>query len=236
MGVDFAGPLYVRASTSSENVDEKCYVCLFTCATTRAVHLELTRNLTVDSFLLAFRPTHNLGYRQCEDIQRCLQREGENFEVKGSTGMRYVTSKRIQWNSWWGGFRERMIQSVKQCLRKAIGRTTVTYDEVNMPYVEDSQHGISYSCHLPTWLTGAESSIRRMEVTLKLWAVTCRCQRESSTPSSLAVVHQQMEERLFTESAREAHTRFNPSKGIGDYCGRCSHHEERLPCRECFGN
>ena len=45
--------------------------------------------------------------------------------------MRYVTSKRIQWNSWWGGFRERMIQSVKQCLRKAIGRTTVTYDEVN---------------------------------------------------------------------------------------------------------
>ena len=55
MGIDFAGPLYVRASTSSENVDEKCYVCLFTCATTRAVHLELTRNLTVDSFLLAFR-------------------------------------------------------------------------------------------------------------------------------------------------------------------------------------
>ena len=110
------------------------------------------------------------------------------------------------------------------------------WSEHPLPYVEDSQHGISYSCHLPTWLTGAESSIRRMEVTLKLWAVTCRCQRESSTPSSLAVVYQQMEERLFTESAREAHTRFNPSKGIGDYCGRCCHHEERLPCRECFGN
>ena len=55
VGIDFAGPLYVLASTSSENVEEKCYVCLFACATTRAVHLELTRNLTVNSFLLAFR-------------------------------------------------------------------------------------------------------------------------------------------------------------------------------------
>ena len=39
-GVDFAGPLFVRGN-----------VCLFTCASTRAVHLELTPNLTVDSFL-----------------------------------------------------------------------------------------------------------------------------------------------------------------------------------------
>ena len=54
VGIDFAGPLYYRASSDSESNNERCYVCLFTCATTRAVHLELARNLTVDIFLLAF--------------------------------------------------------------------------------------------------------------------------------------------------------------------------------------
>ena len=38
--IDFAGPLYVN-SASPEN-RSKAYCCLFTCASTRVVHLELT--------------------------------------------------------------------------------------------------------------------------------------------------------------------------------------------------
>ena len=33
----------------------KVYVCLFTCASTRAVHLELTRGMNIQDFPLAFR-------------------------------------------------------------------------------------------------------------------------------------------------------------------------------------
>ena len=33
----------------------KVYVCLFTCAFTQAIHLELTKSLNVEQFLLAFR-------------------------------------------------------------------------------------------------------------------------------------------------------------------------------------
>ncbi len=82
MGVDFAEPLYYklvaskkaqRQKASSEPSTEeeaptdedddttiivyhcKCYVCLFTCAVTRAVHLELVTDLSARSFLLAFR-------------------------------------------------------------------------------------------------------------------------------------------------------------------------------------
>ena len=53
-GIDFAGPLYIRSGRSTDN-PSKVYVCLITCASTRAVHLELTCTLNVDSFLMAFR-------------------------------------------------------------------------------------------------------------------------------------------------------------------------------------
>ena len=52
-GVDFAGPLYVQGLHSTDKT--KVYVCLFTCASTRAVHLELITNLSGSSFLQAFR-------------------------------------------------------------------------------------------------------------------------------------------------------------------------------------
>ena len=57
IGLDFAGPLYVEIKNSEDEIKEsqKVYVCLFTCASTRAVHVELTRALSVESFLLAFR-------------------------------------------------------------------------------------------------------------------------------------------------------------------------------------
>ena len=53
-GLDFAGPLYVK-DKSAEAKEDKVYVCLFTCASVKGVHLKLTRSLDVNSFLLAFR-------------------------------------------------------------------------------------------------------------------------------------------------------------------------------------
>ena len=50
MGVDLTGALYVRTSEG----EFKVYICLFTCAMSRAIHLEIVSDLTVESFLLAF--------------------------------------------------------------------------------------------------------------------------------------------------------------------------------------
>ena len=49
VGVDFAGPLYVR-----DNTVKKTYVCIFTCASSRMVHLELTKDMSTSEFLQAF--------------------------------------------------------------------------------------------------------------------------------------------------------------------------------------
>ena len=37
---------------------------------------------------------------------------------------------------WWGGYWERMVRSVKRCLKKTIGRSTVTTEELNTILVE----------------------------------------------------------------------------------------------------
>ena len=37
---------------------------------------------------------------------------------------------------WWGGFFERMIQSIKRCLKKTIGKAKLTYDELLTVLIE----------------------------------------------------------------------------------------------------
>ena len=45
-GVDFTGALYVCATEG----ERKVYLCLFTCAASRAIHLEIVTDLTVEFF------------------------------------------------------------------------------------------------------------------------------------------------------------------------------------------
>ena len=48
-GLDLSGPLYVK-DKYLETKKDKVYACLFTCASVRGVHLELTRDLDVYNF------------------------------------------------------------------------------------------------------------------------------------------------------------------------------------------
>lgn len=87
VGLDFAGPLFVddrnitvddRNITEEANESSKVYVCLFTCASTRAVHLELTRGLSVQAFLLeaiceSTRATSHAEFRQRQNLQIFMQ-------------------------------------------------------------------------------------------------------------------------------------------------------------------
>ena len=45
-GIDFAGLLYVSNSYGNSDSLFKCYTCLFMCATTRNVHLELMPSMS----------------------------------------------------------------------------------------------------------------------------------------------------------------------------------------------
>ena len=49
--VDFAGPLYVKNIYGDRDLLFKSYSCLFTCATTRNVHLELTPSMSTQHLI-----------------------------------------------------------------------------------------------------------------------------------------------------------------------------------------
>ena len=169
-GVDFAGPLYIKQSGNSESESSKCYICLFTCASTRAVHLELTPSLTVESFLLAFRrftSRRGLPATLISDNAKTFKGSSKDVQkiARSKEVTRYLSNNGVSWKfivekaPWWGGFWERLIQSVKRCLKKCIGRTTLNYDELQtllseveavvnsrpLTYVADDRDGVTYT-------------------------------------------------------------------------------------------
>ena len=70
VGLDFAGPIYLRAG---KGITKKGYICLFTCAVTRAVHLELCSDMSVKSFWMVKRFVATRG--------RCLTVYSDNAKT-----------------------------------------------------------------------------------------------------------------------------------------------------------
>ena len=123
------------------------YLCLFTCATTRAVHLEIVQDLTADMFLLAFRkfagrrslPTIMISdngstYLSAADELHTLM---ELPEVKDELGKRGVSWQFIPKRaSWYGGFWEQLIGLTKTAIKKVLGRRYVSLPILEMIIVE----------------------------------------------------------------------------------------------------
>ena len=138
IGIDFAGPLYYKASR--KNI-QKAYVILFTCATTRAVHLTLCRSMTVEEFKGALkwfiarrgRPhtivtdnakTFKAARSWLESLQN--SEDANDFLAKESIKWKFNHSRA----PWWGGFFERLIGVMKSALSKVIGNAMLSFQEL----------------------------------------------------------------------------------------------------------
>ena len=164
-GMDFAGPLLL----SDKNIARKHYVCLFTCMSTRAIHLELVPSLEVDEFLRAFRrfcarrdlpstlySDNATTFKSASKEITRLVRSPRLQENLSSQGVRwiFITERRSPWQ---GGAWERLIRSIKRCIIKVVGRANLGLHEMNtiltevegvinsrpITYVFDDKEGIS---------------------------------------------------------------------------------------------
>ncbi|VDN01919.1 unnamed protein product, partial [Onchocerca ochengi] len=94
IGLDYLGPLSIKI----ENGVTKRWFALFTCFTTRAVHLELLENLSAESFLHVLRRfISRRGYleRQCKPIPTSFQsHEGPTPKLSD-----FLAEKGMTWES-----------------------------------------------------------------------------------------------------------------------------------------
>ena len=158
VGIDFAGPLMVKEKLvvnkqakekpkkkdQQEEVIYKVWIVLFTCAVTRAIHLELVRSQSTEDFIAAFtrftsrrgQPT-NIYSDNAKQFKRAEKELTKLFDLltdqKFTT---HLTSKNIKWTfnppyaAHWGAFWERMVKSVKIPLKKVLGNALCTEPEL----------------------------------------------------------------------------------------------------------
>ncbi|GFT83810.1 integrase catalytic domain-containing protein [Trichonephila clavipes] len=129
-GADLAGPLSLRGGS-------KAWIVLFTCAVYRAVHLELVSSLSTESFMKALRRFWARGSTLYTD--NCTNFVGAANALK-SLDWDFIQAEcslmKIKWlfsppsAPWYGGFWERMVRSIKELLRKCLGKACVTYEEM----------------------------------------------------------------------------------------------------------
>jgi len=132
-GVDFTGALYVKQDRGEE---QKVYICLFTCATSRAVHLEVVTDLSTTTFLLAFRrfvARRSLPQVMMSDNATTYTSAAEELrellssqEIKTVLGREGVTWRFIPKKApWFGGYWERLIGLTKMAIKKTLGRAHI---------------------------------------------------------------------------------------------------------------
>lgn len=138
-GIDYLGPLYVTVKRSTE----KRWVCLFTCLSTRAIHLELAADLSGAAFLNAFSIFESLRGRPSfvySDNGTNLVagekelREGLKGLMEDPRFFQELIEKGITWRfnppaaPHFGGSWERLVRSTKEALRIILGERTVKED------------------------------------------------------------------------------------------------------------
>ena len=147
-GIDFAGPLSYKIAKKEQG---KCYIVIFTCATSRAVHLEMTKSQTAEEFqrkLNAFIARRTRPQLIISDNATVFKATASWIRKirKSEQVQDHLAKQEIRWqfnmskSPWWGGMYERLIKDVKKTLYKTLGRSNLTFEQLEAVIIDIEKH------------------------------------------------------------------------------------------------
>ncbi|XP_055840251.1 uncharacterized protein LOC129907858 [Episyrphus balteatus] len=148
-GLDYAGPFTIKFSSGRNPKLTKTYVALFLCFSTKAVYLEAVSDLTTDAFLAALRRfvsrrgrcanlysdngTNFQGARRClTEMHKLVMSQQHNSIISTS-----LAREGINWHfippsaPHFGGLWEAGVKSMKFHLRRVVGSSLLTFEELS---------------------------------------------------------------------------------------------------------
>ncbi|XP_050302413.1 uncharacterized protein LOC126740435 [Anthonomus grandis grandis] len=151
-GVDYAGPFLIKNKGGRSAMLSKCYLALFVCFSTKAIHLELVSDLSTNAFLLALKRfmsrrgkpiriysdngTNFVGANaELRDLGNFIKNNGE--QMSESCAEEGIEWRFIPVNSpHFGGLWEAGVKASKYHLKRVIGRNVLTFEEMYTVFVQ----------------------------------------------------------------------------------------------------
>lgn len=154
VGVDFAGPITTKSYHGRGSKRGKSYIAVYVCFATKAVHLEAVSSLSTESFIACFkrfcgrrgRPTNVYSdngtnfvgaRRHLTEVQKMF-----NLQVHRDELSKFSLSFGTEWNfnppaaPHFGGLWESTVKSVKFHLKRVLGNSVLTFEELSTVLAE----------------------------------------------------------------------------------------------------
>ncbi|GFR28833.1 integrase catalytic domain-containing protein [Trichonephila clavata] len=144
-GLDFAGPFLIRSSKGRGSRNTTCYICVFVCLATKAVHLEIVSDLTSRAFIACLKRFVARRGKPSEifcdqgtnfyGASRYFRREFQQLMKEDAIHQFLLTDNIIfHFNPpsapHFGGIWEATVKSFKFHLNRVVGVTSLTFEEL----------------------------------------------------------------------------------------------------------
>ncbi|GFX42156.1 integrase catalytic domain-containing protein [Trichonephila clavipes] len=141
VGIDFTGPFYIKYKCQRKGIYHKCYVAIFICFITKAIHTDVVTELTTEAMIATLKRFFSRRGKSasiCTDnatnfigASRELQRLYNLIKNPPDILANYLTNEEITWkfipprSHNFGGLREAGVKSFKHHFKRTVGDANI---------------------------------------------------------------------------------------------------------------